>query len=106
MIITDEMLYRNAEKACKLYLNELTDGYNKEPAHEFSKKFLKNMRRIIRDQRRTPQMRVAIKSIRKAAIVILIIFAGLFATTMSVEAYREQFINLIKKITGKSNYYS
>ncbi|MCR5768473.1 MAG: DUF4367 domain-containing protein [Lachnospiraceae bacterium] len=105
MIITDEMLYENAEKACILYLDELSSECDAAPEHIFSNKFNRHMRKMIRQQRRSPQMQKFVKFCSRAAIVVIIILAGLLITTLSVEAYRAKFINFFRKITGQSDDY-
>ena len=106
MIITDEMLYENAEKACILYLDELSSECDAAPEHIFSNRFNRHMRKMIRQQRRSPQMQKFVKFCSRAAIVVIIILAGLLITTLSVEAYRAKFINFFRKITGQSDDYS
>jgi hypothetical protein len=102
MTITEEMLYENAEKAAILYLDKTDAEYQSENEHVFSGRFERNMRKMIKDQKRSPGQRRFISIMQKAAIVLLIALAGAFATTMSVKAYREEFINFIKRTTHRA----
>ena len=100
MEISDELLHASAEKAAMLYLEEIDAVYAQEEDIKHSSRFLRHMRRMIRDEKRTPGERRFIRIAQRAAVAALVLFAGLFAATMSVEAFREQFISFI---TGRSS---
>jgi len=102
MIISDEMLRENAEKAAKLYLERINSEFEQETEHVFSGHFERKMRKIIKDQKRSPGQRRFISIIQKAAVILLVLLAGTFATTMSVKAYREEFISFIKRVTHRA----
>lgn len=102
MIISDEMLRENAEKAAKLYLERINSEFEQETEHVFSGHFERKMRKIIKDQKRSPGQRRFISIVQKAAVILLVLLAGTFATTMSVKAYREEFISFIKRVTHRA----
>ncbi|MCR5321945.1 MAG: DUF4367 domain-containing protein [Lachnospiraceae bacterium] len=100
MEISDELLHASAEKAAMLYLEEIDAVYAPEEDIKYSSRFLRHIRRMIRNEKRTPGERRFIRFVQRAAVAVLILFAGLFAMTISVEAFREQFISFI---TGRSS---
>ena len=102
MIISDEMLRENAEKAAKLYLERINAEFEQETEHVFSGHFERKMRKIIKDQKRSPGQRRFISIVQKAAVILLVLLAGTFATTLSVKAYREEFISFIKRVTHRA----
>lgn len=56
MKITDSQLYKYVPKAEKLWLSWLPTD-EEIPEHIFSKRFERKMKRLIRNQRRTPRIR-------------------------------------------------
>ena len=102
MIISDEMLRENAEKAAQLYLERIDVEYGQESEHVFSRRFERRMRRIIKDQKRSPAKRKFISIMQKVAVAVLVLLVGTFTTTMSVKAYREEFISFIKRVTHRA----
>ncbi len=105
MNITEEMLYAKAEEATKLYLDSIDSEYSDIPNHRFSYRFRRRIKKIINDQNRSPRVRKLIKYTRAAAIVLFVVLAGLLIATLSVDAAREQFIKIFRKITGRSTDY-
>ena len=71
MKITEEMLYKCAPKAEKLWLSSLPPD-NQIPEHKFSRRFERKMRRFIREQRRSLPMRKALQIARQTAAANLI----------------------------------
>lgn len=105
MVITDEMLRDSAEPAAAIYLEDLEKQVADVPEHIFSARFERRMRRLIRAQRRTPRMNAFIGAMQKAAGFFAVLMLGLGIVTVSVEAYRDQFIRFVKKVTRRSTTY-
>ena len=97
MKITEEMLYKCAPKAEKLWLSSLPPD-NQIPEHKFSRRFERKMRRLIREQRRSLPMRKALQIARQTAAAILIAATLSFSCLMTVEAYRAKFIEVITEV--------
>ena len=102
MIISEEMLRESAGKAAQLYLERIDVEYGQESEHVFSRRFERRMRRIIKDQKRSPAQRKFISIMQKVAVAVLVLLVGTFTTTMSVKAYRREFINFITSITHRA----
>lgn len=69
-----------------------------ELSHEFSKRFEIKMNRLIRQERRSPFMKSFINYGKKVAIIFLIFISIAFVTTMSVEAYRVKFFEVVTEV--------
>lgn len=104
MKITEEMLYKCAPKAEKLWLNTLPSD-NQIPEHKFSRRFERKIKKIIREQRRSPAMRRALQIARQTAAAILITATIGFSCLMTVEAYRAKFIEVITEVFYDLTHY-
>lgn len=82
MKITDSQLYKYVPKAEKLWLSWLPTD-EEIPEHIFSKRFERKMKRLIRNQRRTPRIRkifLTAKRITAAVLVLTMLsFSGLYS---------------------------
>ncbi|OKZ97094.1 MAG: hypothetical protein BHV90_20735 [Clostridiales bacterium 42_27] len=105
MKITEEMLYKCAPKAEKLWLSSLPPD-NQIPEHKFSRRFERKMRRLIREQRRSLPMRKALQIARQTAAAILIAATLSFSCLMTVEAYRAKFIEVITEVLYDLTHFS
>ncbi|OLS02456.1 DUF4367 domain-containing protein [Tissierella creatinophila] len=78
----------------------MLDSFPKEEelSHKFSKAFEKKMNKLIKGEKRTPFMRSVIVYGKRAAAIVLIVLSITFVTTMSVEAYRVKFFEVITKV--------
>lgn len=97
MQITDEMLYRHAPEARDLWLSTLPSDAD-IPEHKFSRRFERKMKRLIREQKRSPQANRMIRGLRRVAAIILVIGILSFSGLMTVEAYREKVIEVITQV--------
>ena len=97
MQITDEMLYRHAPEARDLWLSTLPSDAD-IPEHKFSRRFERKMKRLIREQKRSPQANRVIRGLRRVAAIILVIGILSFSGFMTVEAYREKVIEVITQV--------
>lgn len=101
------------EEALKQALMQADDDWNEQidmqygalPEHTFSHRFERNMKRLIRVERRTPVVHRLISFSQRAAAVFLVLLLGITVTTISMEGYRERFLEVITKVTHKSTDY-
>lgn len=97
MNLTDEMLHQYAGEARDIWLSTLPHR-NEVPEHPFSRRFIRKMNRLIREQRRSPRMRHVMRYARNAAIFVLVLLPVAFSSVMSVEAYRAAVVHVITNI--------
>ncbi|MBU5435788.1 DUF4367 domain-containing protein [Pseudoflavonifractor sp. MSJ-37] len=97
MKITEEMLYQSAPETEALWLAALPTT-EQVPIHHFSPKFRRKMRRLLRDQRRSPAVRQLLRMVRHAAVLILTVSVVGFSCLMTVEACREKVITIISEV--------
>lgn len=96
MKITDEMLYASASKARNLWLSSaLPDDI---PEHQFSHRFNRKMKRLIKEQRRSPRLNHVIHMMRRTAAILLVVATISFSCAMTVDAYREKFIEIVTHV--------
>lgn len=95
-VMDDDFLYKYVKSA----ENIMIDSLPKEEAlsHNFSKRFQKKMNKLIRQERRSPFIKTFVNYSRKVAIIFLIFISIAFATTMSVEAYRVRFFEVVIEV--------
>ena len=95
-IINDEFFYKYMKNTENIIIKSLPK--EEELTHKFSKRFEKNMDKLIRQQKRTPFMRGFINYSKRVAAIFLIFVTIAFATTMSVEAYRVKFFEIVTEV--------
>ncbi len=95
-VMDDDFLYKYVKSA----ENIMIDSLPKEEAlsHNFSKRFQKKMKKLIRQERKSPFIKTFVNYSRKVAIIFLIFISIAFATTMSVEAYRVRFFEVVIEV--------
>ncbi|MDU5081268.1 DUF4367 domain-containing protein [uncultured Tissierella sp.] len=94
--IDDDLLYKYVKSAENIMLENWPK--EEELFHKFSKRFQKKMNKLIQQEKRYPFMKSFINYSKKVAIIFLIFISIVFATTMSVEAYRIKFFEVITEI--------
>ena len=96
MKITDEMLYASAPKARDFWLSSaFSDDI---PKHHFSHRFNRTMKRLIKEQRRSPRLNHVIHMMRRTAAILLVVATISFSCVMTVDAYREKFIEIVTHV--------
>lgn len=95
-IINDEFFYKYMENTENIIIKSLPK--EEELTHKFSKRFEKNMDKLIRQEKRTPFIRAFINYSKRVAAIFLIFVIIAFATTMSVEAYRVKFFEIVTEV--------
>lgn len=97
MKITDEMLHQYTPMAEQILLDSLPDNAAL-PAHHFSKRFERKMKKLIKQQHHTPAYNQAVLIAKRVAIVVLMSTLVTFSSLMTVEAYREKVIEVITQV--------
>ncbi|MCK9471753.1 MAG: hypothetical protein M0Q88_08375 [Bacilli bacterium] len=95
-IINDDFLYKYMKGAENIILESLPK--EEELSYKFSKRFKRKMNKLIRRENRTPFMKSFINHSKKVAVLFLIFATIAFATTMSVEAYRVKFFEVVIEV--------
>lgn len=95
-IIDDDFLYSHMKDAENLMMTAIPDEI--ELNHQFSKRFLRKMKTLLKYERRTPIMRSTVHHAKTAAAVFLIFLSIAFTTTMSVDAYRIRFFEFVTTV--------
>lgn len=96
MKITDKMLSAQAAEARELWLDACTP--DAVPEHRFSRKFRREMRRLVRAQKHSAAFNRNLRLVRRTAAVLLLSAVVSFGCAMSVEAYRVSFINTVVRV--------
>ncbi|HFL2408364.1 TPA: DUF4367 domain-containing protein [Clostridioides difficile] len=94
--ITDDMLRESIPIATKIILDDLPS--DDELNHAFSKGFERKMKKLIKQQKRSSLTNKIIFYSKRTAIVFLIVLASLFTITMSSEALRSRFFELVIRV--------
>lgn len=105
MEITEEMLYKYAPEAEKIWLGAFPAD-DQIPEHQFSRRFERKIKKLIRDQRRSPSMRQFMRIAKQAAAVILIVVSIGFSCLMTVEAYRAKFIEIVTEVFNDLTHFT
>lgn len=105
MKITDSDLYQSVPKAEDLWLSRLPSD-EKIPEHTFSRRFERKMKRLIREQRRAPGTRKLMLAAKRIAAAMLIFTTLSFSVLMSVDAYREKFIETVTEVLYDLTHFS
>ncbi len=95
-IINDDFLYKYMKGAENIILESLPK--EEELSYKFSKRFKRKMNKLIRRENRTPFMKSFINHSKRVAVIFLIFVTIAFATTMSVEAYRVKFFEVVIEV--------
>lgn len=96
MKITDEMIYENISQGRNLWY-EATINKLPDEEHHFSLAFRLKMRKLISDVEKEDTVKRT-SQFKTAVAIILLMFAVIFGASMSVEAYREKILEIIKSI--------
>ncbi|HBF5457062.1 TPA: DUF4367 domain-containing protein [Clostridioides difficile] len=90
------MLQESITIATRIILDDLPS--NDELNHVFSKGFERKMKKLIKQQKRSSLTNKLIFYSKRTAIVFLIVLASLFTITMSSEALRSRFFELVIRV--------
>ena len=95
-IIDYDFLYKYMKSTESIIIESLPR--EEDLSHRFSKKIVRKMNKLIRQEKRTPFMRSFISYSKRIAVIILIFTTIAFATAMSVEAYRVKFFEIVTEV--------
>lgn len=95
--VTDEWLYKCMPIVDAAIIQELEN--NTDTNYEFSHKFERRMKRLMRREAH-PWLGTFYMVSKRAAIFLICILGATLAVTMSVEAYRNKFFETIKTFLG------
>lgn len=95
-IVDDDFLYKYMKSAENIIIESLPK--EEDLSHRFSKRFERKMNKLIRQEKRTPFMRAFINYSKRVVVIILIFITIAFATTISVEAYRVKFFEIVTEV--------
>ena len=104
MQITEDLLYQYAPIA----EDEIMAAYPSEdavPRHKFSNRFERKMKRLIKVQKRSPQMRKMMLAAKRIAVFLLICSAMITTGFMSVDAFRQKVIEIITEVFEDSTLF-
>lgn len=95
-VIDDEFLYKHVKSAENIMLRNLPG--EEELDYTFSRIFQNKMNKVIKQERRSLFMKTFLNNGKRVAVAFLIIISIAFATTMSVEAYRVKFFEIVTEV--------
>ena len=95
-VVDDDALYEVMPSVLTEMLKEFPP--DNELNHIFSRRFNHKMKKLLRYEKRTPTMRKVVYHFQKVAVVIIVMFSMTFAMTVSVEAYRQRFFEIVTTI--------
>ena len=96
IVIDDEFLYTYVPQAEQAMLERIPK--ESELHHHFSRRFRRNMRALLRDERRMPETRKFVYWCKVAAAIFAVAVTMSFGVLMSVEASRTRIIEAVTKI--------
>ena len=97
MEITDELLYAHAGRARDLWLSALPKDEDLPPFIP-SPRFERKMKRLLAQQRRSPQANQAIRYAKRTAVAAMVVLAVSFGGLMTVEAHREKVVEFVTHV--------
>lgn len=100
--IDDEFLYKHMKGTEDKIIDNLPN--EEDLSHNFSKKFKSKMSRLLKEEKRSPFFNKFVNYGRRVAIICLIAISVIFASAMTIEAYRERFFDKVIEIL--ENYTS
>lgn len=90
--VTDELLYRYMPVADKMLCDSIPIGEE----HSFSKSFERRMHTLLRQERHGKIYRRITRAAKRAAVFLLVLLLAGLTLTMSVEAFRDKFFQIIR----------
>ena len=104
MQITDKMLRENVEPAREDWLNSLPQR-DQIPEASVSQQFEERMNDLLQRQRRAENIRRIMSTVRRTAVVILLVIAISFSGLMTVDAFREKVLHVVAYIFQDHTLY-
>ena len=104
MKITDDMLFEHAAEARNIWLSTLPPQ-DEIPVISYSKSFERKMRKLIKEQRRTPRTNQILRYMKQTAAAVLVIAVFTFGGLMTVDAYRAKVVEFVVYVFNELTQY-
>lgn len=95
-IVDDEFFYTYIPQIEQKILDRIPP--ENEIQHQFSNRFKRKMKTLLKYERRTPAMRRFVQWTKNTAVILFVIVSLSFGTVLSVEAYRIRFFEFITEV--------
>ncbi|MBM6974982.1 DUF4367 domain-containing protein [Intestinimonas butyriciproducens] len=105
MKITDEMLFEHAAEARNIWLNTLP-SQEELPVVSYSKSFERKMKKLIKEQRRSPKTNKIIRYLKQTVAAVLAVAIVTFGGLMTVEAYRAKVVEFVIQVFDKFTQFT
>lgn len=105
MEITDEMLFAYAAEARTIWLSTIP-SQEEIPVVSYSKSFQRKMRKLIKEQRRTPGVNKMLACMKQTIAAVLTVAIITFGGLVTVEAYREKAIDFAIQVFEKFTHFT
>lgn len=103
MIIDDAYLYKYMPAAEMILMNRIPP--EEELDHQFSRRFCRKMKALLKYERRTPRERAVYRGMKLAFATLAVILLVVFGSVMSVKAYRSRLIEFIVEVFETKTSY-
>jgi len=104
MVINDAYLYKHMPAAEWILMSEIPP--EEELDHQFSRRFCRKMKALIKYERRTPRERAVYRGMKLAFATLAVVLLVVFGSAMSVQAYRYRFVEFIVEVLEDLTSYS
>lgn len=104
MVINDAYLYKHMPAAEWILMSEIPE--EEELDHQFSRRFCRKMKALIKYERRTPRERAVYRGMKLAFATLAVVLLVVFGSAMSVQAYRYRFVEFIVEVLEDLTSYS
>ena len=101
--ITDDLLFQHCANVENFILEQIPD--EEDIDYEYPKEFEKKIKKIIKEEKRGPFLNKIYSYTKKVAVVFIAFLISLFTLTMSVEALRTKFFDMVKDVYEKFTIY-
>lgn len=101
--ITDDLLFQHCANVENFILDQIPD--EEDIDYEYPKEFEKKIKKIIRQEKRGPFLNKIYSYTKKIAVVFIAFLISAFTITMSVEALRTKFFDMVKEAYEKFTIY-
>ncbi|MGL5695203.1 MAG: DUF4367 domain-containing protein, partial [Peptostreptococcaceae bacterium] len=101
--ITDDLLFQHCSNVENFILEQIPN--EEDIDYEYPKEFENKIKKIIKYEKRGPFFNKIYSYTKKVAVVFIALLISLFTLTMSVEALRTKFFDMVKDVYEKFTIY-
>lgn len=101
--ITDDLLFQHCANVENFILDQIPD--EEDIDYEYPKEFEKKIKKIIKEEKRRPFINKIYSYTKRVAVVFIVFLISAFTITMSVEALRTKFFDMVKDVYEKFTIY-